>query len=521
MKEKHVRQLLQEQINIYLNNIAIDLESSHDRWFEDFGFPMFGTTAKEYHEQVYFQSYLESYTRKLINSVLAEICYEDSAAKISWPEVEYTGIYNGYTNSEYERDFVFEFIDCDKRTGYRYTSIDLDNIESVFSKGKVDRVKIVVWKNEDDPAGFCYDDSRISVIHLWELFQELFCDLDESEIRTMYDLFISNISKAVAKASSMISLTTLPGFTPTYLAKVRPVILSALRAEVAELSSYSIMNPRYEKKDEVESNSVKLITCYNLHSTFLAKKFEHAFVGVRPFAKSFLTSEYLYRHFRKNPMFDFTPIVSGYIKSIEQLLNTLCENYRNTKNEYLDMHDYTMGNYTAYVDGNVEMFREEFHAVKKTLIDCLNSYRIECRNHLFHRDYFDSWDRVEVIRRNTIFLYVALMGMIDTDKISRNQNIFGILRDDYDRLFRIIERQKDRRYSIRLDGKEYSSLDIERRTTGIHFDKYGLIDTPIKFRKFGYDQYEIIEISNRHMPAEIWTTDIYGKSVTKIWPQDS
>lgn len=64
MKQKQLIEILDDNINNYINNIAYELEQSHDYWFEDFGFPIFGETSKEYHEQVYFESYFESYTRK-------------------------------------------------------------------------------------------------------------------------------------------------------------------------------------------------------------------------------------------------------------------------------------------------------------------------------------------------------------------------------------------------------------------------------------------------------------------------
>lgn len=110
MTREHLLSLLREHTTQFVNNIARELENTHDQWFDGFGFPIFGETSKDYHEQVYFQSYLESYTRKMINGMLKELCDEDVPYRIRWPEFEFCGIYNGYTNSEYEKDFHFEFI---------------------------------------------------------------------------------------------------------------------------------------------------------------------------------------------------------------------------------------------------------------------------------------------------------------------------------------------------------------------------------------------------------------------------
>ncbi len=189
MRETELKHLLEEHVKVYINCIAIELERSHDHWIESFGFPMFGETSREYHEQVYFQSYLESYTRKLINGILHDVCSEESADKITWPELEYFGVYEGYTNAECEQKFKFEFINEDMKIGYRYAFVHLDEIDGLLTNDTVESIALVLWQNEDDPPGFTYDDPRIRVILLWDLFHELFCELDEDEIRLMYNLF--------------------------------------------------------------------------------------------------------------------------------------------------------------------------------------------------------------------------------------------------------------------------------------------------------------------------------------------
>ena len=52
---------------------------------------------------------------------------------------------------------------------------------------------------------------------------------------------------------------------------------------------------------------------YSLYFAICASysRFEYAFVGSSDFAKSYQTSEYLFRFFKENTMFDLTPVVSG------------------------------------------------------------------------------------------------------------------------------------------------------------------------------------------------------------------
>lgn len=221
MKENELIKILDEEINKYINSISKELEKTHDNWFDNYGFPMFGETSKDYHEQVYFQSYLESYTRKMINGILKEITYFESADNIVWPENEYVGIYNGYTNAECEDKFGFEFINKDRKIGYRYSIFNFDEIEKLLAQGGIDIVKLVLWQSEGALIGVDYGDHRVKVINAWELFQDLFCEMKEKEIKNMYELFVKKVTTAVDRANSMISLTTLPGFTLAYLHKMR------------------------------------------------------------------------------------------------------------------------------------------------------------------------------------------------------------------------------------------------------------------------------------------------------------
>ena len=91
--------MINKCIDDYINNIAFELEQSHDRLFDSFGFPMFGETSYNYHEQVYYDSYLEYYTRLMINKILQKMADEDVEEEIEWPELELYDIYKGYTNA--------------------------------------------------------------------------------------------------------------------------------------------------------------------------------------------------------------------------------------------------------------------------------------------------------------------------------------------------------------------------------------------------------------------------------------
>lgn len=517
MKKQHLISLIEKHTCGFLNNISIELEHSHDKWFETFGFPMFGETSKDYYEQVYFQSYLESYIRKMINGILKDLVDYESMDEFCWPEFNCSDIYNGYTNIEVERKFGFEFINKNQRIGYRYTDIDCDQIQELLVSGDVDSIKHVVWNRADDLIGFCYDSEQVDVMNAFQLFYTLFCNLEDNEIRTMYEVFIESVNKSVDQANSMISLRTLPGFTPTYIHSKRSEVLSNLRNKIEELTVFFVKNSKFK---DTEEKSAKLIKHYNLPQLFLQERMELAFCGTSHYAKSFLTSEYLFRYFKDNPMFDYTPIVSGYIKSIEQLLYAICKSYLSANDRKENMGSWTMGRYEHFIENNQNILRPELWPDKNIILACLESYRVESRNHLFHRDYFNDWKRVEQIRNNTIFLYVVFLGMINYAVMTNIPDLLGILDEEYDRLFSIIDREQSRLYVLEINGKEYSKMEKEPRYDGIKYTWNGLIRNTISFRKFVSDHYEKIELSPKNMPSTIWSSDVFGNKVKLLWKSE-
>ena len=513
MNKEKLLSLLENHTSIYIDNIARELENTHNQWFDGFGFPIFGATSKDYHEQVYFESYLESYTRELINGIIRSLCDEYVIDQIEWPKQEPFSLCNGYTNCEYEKKVICEFINRDKKIGYKYTFTRDDNIDELLSARNVEKIELVVWQKEDDFLCFEYDDKRIKAVLLIDFFKELLCELDVEEVHVIYNLFVESVTQAVKKANSMISLTTLPGFTPSYLYKTRKETICHIKDEINKLTSFYVKHEDYK---ETENNSKKLITHYLLPSYFLDKKFELLLVGKSPYAKSFLTSEYLFKYFDRNTLFDYTPIVSGYLKSIEQLLNTICACHKkiNHIRENVDLN--TMGNYIDYIKNNSDIFRSELQPAKPIIIECLKSYKIESRNNLFHKDYFSDWERVIQIRENTLFLYVTLLGAVNDIYLTNDIKSLEFLNVKYNDLFEILDNENGI-FFIEINGKTYTKMYKKQRLKGLTFNLYGIITNTIEFEN--YDCYPCITVtlSPKNMPTTIWKEDIYGNQTVQIW----
>ena len=95
---------------------------------------------------------------------------------------------------------------------------------------------------------------------------------------------------------------------------------------------------------------------------------------------------------------------------------------------------------------------------------------------------FDVYERVEYIRKNTFFLYVVFLEMIDNELIQGNPRLLSILDEEYDRLFCIIDEDNSNYYTFVIDGEEYCTFEKEPRNQGIVFTWNGLIRNNIWFK---------------------------------------
>jgi len=442
----------------------------------------------------------------MLNSILCEFAkYHNMKNNIIWPELDYCGEYKGYSNNECEKDFGFECINIEKKIGYRYSYFFEDEIDALLLKGQVDEIRLVIWDNREEIPYFDYADSRVLVINFYDMFCDLRENVEDEETLHLYELMTERVTSAVEQANALISLVTLPGFTPSYIHKTRDTTVNNLVNTVLSLEAFYVKEEHYKS---TQFDSSQLITDYHLQDIFVKSGFQFSFIGKSTFAKSFMTSEYLYTYFKKNSMFDYTPIVSGYLKSVEQLLDAICVCFRNSKGLVINMGNYTLGSYTEFIDQHPDIFKTELHSVHQIIVKCLESYRIESRNHLFHRDYFNTWERVEIIRKNTIFLYMALLSSVDTELLEDNNNILRYINRNYEDLFNILDNKDYQEYYMVLQGIEYSRLMKLPRTKGLTYDKNGLITNPLSFRSL-LDNNDIT-ISSNNMPSEIWSIDKNG-----------
>lgn len=179
-------------------------------------------------------------------------------------------------------------------------------------------------------------------------------------------------------------------------------------SDFGKIGEYQIINRDYRGKNLGERTR-RIFQNSDLLEYFSDKEYHKIMIGKSDFAKSFISSEYLYNYSNCN-MMDYTAIVSGYLKSIEQLLYKISlfsidKNYKITiKEKSVDFTSEMIIKKQAkiFLDDLIKfvcqpnLLRIHDENFQNTLYDCLDCYRKECRNDKFHKKIFTNGKKLRL-----------------------------------------------------------------------------------------------------------------------------
>ena len=391
--------------------------------------------------------------------------------------------------------FAFIVHDGEHRIGYRFDDFyAYEDINNFLKKNNVDYVYIIrtkkkgrssEWINREN-KGYEIEGLNQKAIAIEDFFIQYF----GSE---QFDIFEQNVEKYLKDTKEITGFTSIKYLTSMNLASQK------LFEEII-LKNWDYKNSGYQIVDKGNINIQNYLYLTNylipksivevIEHNYLDNGIFESMIGSNPYAMSFITSEWMFYSLKGKKNFDYTSVLSGYLKSIEQLLwqmvmlNTdnnckiaisnvtkiLKKAYDNqiATYEYIngswktisakDRNDFVkiakrqksnnsplyidlLSNQTEYMDSSIGTF-EYFIRVNSQLCVCNNladkiadmvaCFRIECRNGYFHTHNLNKWEIVEKTRENAIYLYFLLLGSY---LISENQKKeLGIYEeDDFDR----------------------------------------------------------------------------------------
>lgn len=423
-------------------------------------FPLFSIASDNFYIYQKYERMLKSDVRNyLINPILEELL-NNCGYKVE-SQLEKLRKHSGYNNDKIELysicPFQFIFTKNNLRYGVRYTNLyDTDAIvKDLIKNFQIDKVIILHFSDEQD---FGLNQYR-EVINISDYSIKIF--FDEFINEKLYHYFLTTLEEVIEEMQKLIGFDTIPSINISNITRVKLELRETLNNIDFRLLTYNSS----KEFDSLGRNDLSNI-CSNLDNGKA-----QILIGESDFAQSYITSEYLYRvlvdKFNYNKIehkFDYSSVVTGYLKTIEQFLyKLLCYQmdydrsekwikrgkkyvYRNKKRKFprkeevrenpknegiyqvlatrnnLKFMDISLGSLIWYVSDNENCWNLSGQG-RKLLNELLLDYKDSVRNGYFHKHNLEDIEEVKRIRENTLYLLCFIIGSLKDFDISK----FGIL----------------------------------------------------------------------------------------------
>ena len=232
-----------------------------------------------------------------------------------------------YVDRDDVKGTPFEFIVCDrnKRIGYRYIDFcENENVNEILDYYDIDIAYIIrTWKpgksdNWIEDENLCYREEgvRLAAISIKTFYEKLFGEKE-------YDLLLAEIEKYLQEARNITGYQSIKFLSSMNLATQKLFEEKLLADWNYEGYNYQIINSddkeikKYRNLSQFVFPEDDLIAMKN---NYIGKELYKTMIGLNEYAESFITSEWLYHSLKEKSNFDYTSVISGYLKSIEQLL---------------------------------------------------------------------------------------------------------------------------------------------------------------------------------------------------------
>ena len=532
-------------IKDYLYNISMsykhnyfkngEVVKSRTKYFQSQGFDILDLDKSNYYV-VKEEMFLEGCTRVFLINPIIKLLLDKHEIKNDWKNGDTFGNYT-IGNREYELGNFIEFIAVldGKNVGVRYTKASYSSEEIyamkrdngyLFGKAQipgfenlryVDKLYAIDWSgianDELDKIHRPIENGRyfFEDISINNFFGSFFSNEE-------YDEFIKVTQKAISRAKDIIALRAVPQLLPNNIFQFKKVIQE-------EFSDERVINLAYEFQDEKHIYSLSEEDINIIKHNF-STQYRNALIGNSDFAKSFITSEYLFRIIQGGLSIDYTAIVAGYLKSIEQLLyliylyafegkSKISYWDKCNKKENFDISDTSRYRYDPYGNekqekyfhkkkrgsnapnfGELTRFLRYFDKIwrisesgKEYVYECLNDFIKYSRNSHFHKDNINAsdYDLVKRIRNNThVCLYYLLGGFRFLDKSSSIENKLEINKWDFEEFYFDLMKNRQKWFDVSFDDEENIVLGYLKDDDGIEYNENGeLNDARLHFLKVG------------------------------------
>lgn len=430
-------------------------------------FPMLRLGNDEFYEYAYFERTLEWFVRDLLINTILHDLFTIHNIESMWPDNKN---YVRYSTESIEDIFPFEFVFVNngKKIGVRYTSLCAGEAAELVEKYDIERILQIKW-NDELPSCEC-EQEEYDVITPAEFFKK-FLSIAE------YELVLSKVLPAIEAANAEIGFETIPRLSLRYLSNFKAEVDMFLANTAFDQMRFQVL-PGSKEKRPLDSMTFSADDYEVLTQNFQKRGLYKALLGTEGFAKCFITAEYQFQIFKQGHSFDYTSVVCGYLKAVEQLLYKLLlinlehpaqdklwikknnSNIPKTKyvqdmtvrqnpitrkpqvvfeRDFKDYFDITLAPMIWFLHDNVNGWNIS-DAGRLTVHSFLLNFAADCRNDHFHKDNIDDFGVVSRIRNNAILIiYLLLGGYGLTGNHQSDCKALGINDDSFDRMYKKIQ----------------------------------------------------------------------------------
>ena len=371
----------------------------------------------------------------------------------------------------------------DGRLGYSFEMYYEDELPEIFDRLRIDKAyvirtihgtesKFITWNNER----YKRENKQIEEIPI-QLFFEKYTSKQE------YQEFERHINRYIEESRKILGYQSIKVLSKMNLSSRKLFEEKVLRNWDYENKRYQIIdsnNPKIQTIAYVQDYDLKEYWI-KIRQNYVDEKLYKSMVGTESYAESFITSEWLYYSLKGTENFDYTAVVSGYLKSIEQLLCKLVMlnidngcvislsgakkirkkaidngltfydlkwdkssnsnvktvvdlskerlpaypyiDFTEEQKEYMDS---SIGTFEFFLRNNPSIFIDT--SVSKAICDMVSCFRTECRNGYFHTHNLHDASIIDKTRENAILLYAILLGAVAIAKDKKAE--LGIISED-------------------------------------------------------------------------------------------
>lgn len=524
----------------------------------------FATLIQPSQEQVeydFFKASIEfSVRNNMVNPILESLftLYDIDA---TWPKGS-TVVWSN--NEKHERVNPIEFListNCET-VGYRYTipdSLTAMEVDEILDSWGISRLVVIDWsETETEELKRCHKElsveglDNVSQISSSGFFKKFFPE-------ALYDEFVYRIRDAVARMEDIIGLQAISSLSMPRLAPFRASLIDEIHHAVDGFPESTYTAKSNHAMYELANEDQKII-----REAFFDDGLGRCLVGTKGFARCLTTSEYLRRSFLQGGEFDYTSIVCGYIKAVEQLayelmLATLGEpgsdnlSIATTKKGkgavvYKRPFDWSKEtSHIQFVESNKRWFSTNLVSLANLLHDNGTAWRIsdegrhfvllkirdfagKDRNGYFHKDNFTDLDEVNRIRQDAIsLLYFLLGGYIVPGSKEKTLEVLGMKYVSYSEMYAKLAAIPLSDFVLEYEGRNPVRVVRLFEQPTIEYDDYGLVSSKVYFVRadshHGAHERELTEVANKddlievsrdNMPSKLFFVKRSGERV-RFW----